>query len=407
MANRNQLTNLLLIAVLFAAAAPAVSTAADAAPAAVTVDALPADADAARQAQKLIDKGTAFLVSRQQPDGFWAGDKAPLGLNALVLKALAQSPAYGYSHPAVRRGFDKLIAAQLQSGGIYKDTLACYNTAIAISALAAADNKDLRPAIDKAVNYLKGLQWTDAIAGPKGETIDPGNPWYGGFGYGGTSRGSGRPDLSNSQMALDALHDSGLKADDLAYQAALKFVTRLQNSSETNDQAWAGDDGGFVYGPSDDGKGESFAGEYTDANGRRLLRSYGAMTYAGIKSMIYAGLSKNDPRVKAGWTWITNNWTLDENPGIKAGNAGNSGYALYYYYHTLAKTLRAYNQPVITDSQGVRHDWRVELITKLTALQHEDGSWAGEQKWMEDNPVLTTAYVVLALQEAQSSLSEK
>ena len=53
-----------------------------------------------------------------------------------------------------------------------------------------------------------------------------------------------------------------------------------------------------------------------------------------------------------------------------------------------------------------KHDWRVELIEKLTSLQKPDGSWAGEKKWMEDNPVMVTAYCVIAIQEAQKDLQE-
>ena len=81
---------------------------------------------------------------------------------------------------------------------------------------------------------------------------------YGGWGYGGT--GGSRPDLSNTQMALDALKDAGLKPDDPAFQAALKFATRSQNLSETNDQPWASNDGGFIYTPYNNGT--SAAGDF-------------------------------------------------------------------------------------------------------------------------------------------------
>ena len=43
------------------------------------------------------------------------------------------------------------------------------------------------------------------------------------------------------------------------------------------------------------------AGEYTGADGKRMLRSYGSMTYAGLKSMIFAGVGPDDPRVKAAY----------------------------------------------------------------------------------------------------------
>ena len=230
------------------------------------------------------------------------------------------------------------------------------------------------------------------------------NPNYGGFGYG--SKGA-RADLSNSQTALDALKDAGLKPEDPAFQAALKFLTRAQNHSETNDQKWSGDDGGFIYSVADGGASKAL--DYQLPDGRTIHRSYGSMTYAGLKSMIYAGLSHDDARVKAAWKWITENWTLDENPGVKFGDANNpkgGDDGLYYYYHTLARALRAYGEPVITDSKGVKHDWRVELIQRLTREQKADGSWVGIQKWMENKPVLSTAYALLALEEAQADLKE-
>ena len=92
----------------------------------------------------------------------------------------------------------------------------------------------------------------------------------------------------------------------------------------------------------------------------------------------------------------TKNWSLDENPGMRLNKPENAQQGLYYYYHTLAKALNAYDQPTITDGQGNPHDWRVELIDKLSTLQKEDGSFVGDKKWMEENPVLTTSYVVVA-----------
>ena len=354
------------------------------------------------KAQAVIDKAIEYLKTQQQPDGSWQTEKQPLGITALVLRAIVAEEKYDASTPFVKKGYDKLLSHQMESGGIYKDLLANYNTAIAIMALSAADHAEFKPRIDKAVAYLKSIQWNDQIeGGPKGEgKIDVGNPWFGGFGYG----SKGRPDGSNTQLALDALHEAGVKADDPTMQAALKFVTRMQNLSETNDQPWAGNDGGSVYTPAN--KGESFAGESTDADGQRRLRSYGSMTYAMLKSYVYAGLTKEDPRVKAAWDWVSRNWTLDENPGMREGNPDQARHGMLYYYLTLAKALNVYNQPVITEPQGRKHDWRVELIDKLASMQKPDGSFSGEKRWMEDNPVLATSYVIMALQDAVHDLKE-
>lgn len=359
------------------------------------------------KAQALIDAGLAYLKSQQKPDGGWQGAQDPPAITAIVLKALVQDNRYDSNTDFVKRGYDKLLSHQVEDGGIYKDILTNYNTAIAISALSAADDPKFKPHVDKAVAYLKGLQWSEMTTSAEGEKIAGENdPWYGGWGYGGRSRGGGRPDLSNVQMAIDALRDAGMKPEDPAFQRALKFASRLQNHSETNDQPWAGNDGGFVYGPGDKRTGESFAGEYNAADGSRRLRSYGSMTYAGLKSFIYAGLSKDDARVRAAWDWIRSNWTLAENPGMRYAGPDKAQQGLYYYYHTLARALNEYDEPIITDPQGNRHDWRIELVEQLASLQKPDGSWAGDKRWMEDNPVLATSYVVLALQEVQKDLKQ-
>jgi squalene-hopene/tetraprenyl-beta-curcumene cyclase len=354
------------------------------------------------QAQQVIDGALLFLKAQQQPDGGWTtSPHQPPAITAVVLRAFALEPRYGGKADFVKKGYDKLLSFQLEDGGIYKDLLANYNTAIAISSLAAAGNPQYEARIKKAVEYLKGLQWTDKIQGPKGEVIDQKSTWWGGAGYG----SKGRPDGSNTQILIEALRDAGLKPDDPAYQNALKFVTRMQNRSESNDQPWAGNDGGGVYTPANNG--ESFAGEYLGPDGKRMLRSYGSMTYAMLKSYIYCGLTRDDPRVKAAWEWITRNWTLDENPGMKLGDPANAQHGLYYYYHTLARALAAYGEPVVTDPKGDKHDWRIELIAKLASLQQKDGSFVGDKKWMEDNPVLTTAFVVLSLQEAREDLKAR
>ena len=355
--------------------------------------------------REVVAKGLAWLKTRQKADGsFTSSDREPPAITALVLRALVNDPQHGPKSDAAQKAIKSLTDLQQGDGGFYKDMLANYNTAIAISALAAAKDPALQERIDRAVRYLKGAQFGDAIVGPGGEKIDPNHPFYGGWNYGG-QRG-GRPDLSNAAIALEALKDSGLKQDDPAYQNALKFVTRLQNSSETNPAAWSGNDGGFVYGPGRSGEGDSAAGEYTSSDGKKLLRSYGSMTYAGLKSMVYAGLSKDDPRVKSAWDWVRSNWTLDEHPGLKANGPQAARDGIFYYYHTLARALDVYDEPVITDKQGQKHDWRVELIDKLGSTQRQDGSFTGTRRWMEDNPVISTAFAVLAAQEALKDLRE-
>jgi squalene-hopene/tetraprenyl-beta-curcumene cyclase len=359
--------------------------------------------DTLSQATATVDKTFAYLKTQQKADASWQNEDDPPGITALVLKGFMEDERYDADMPFLDKGFDKLLSYQVESGGIYKDLLANYNTAIAISALAVSREAEYKPAIAKALAYLRSLQWSDKIEGlPANMKVGPDDPRYGGFGYG----KRGRPDMSNTQWAMEALKEAGVKPSDPAFEAALKFATRCQNLSETNDQKWASDDGGFVY--LDTGQeGSNPAGEYVGPDGRRIFRSYGSMTYAGLKSMIYAGLSKDDPRVKAAWSWIQSNFTVDENPGMAQAGPQNAKGGLYYYYYTMAKALHAYGEPVIVDPAGHKHDWRNELAAKLASLQAPDGSFVGQRKWMEDNPVLVSAYTALTLEEIRKDLANR
>ena len=69
------------------------------------------------------------------------------------------------------------------------------------------------------------------------------------------------------------------------------------------------------------------------------------MSYAGFKSLVYAGLTKDDPRVKAVLDWVGKNYTVKENPGV--GDAG-----LFYYYHSFASALAASKLDEVVDADG-------------------------------------------------------
>jgi len=333
-----------------------------------------ADATAVREA---LAKGAAYLVDEvQAADGSFAGELGP-AVTALGVTALVRSgtPA---DDPAVAKGVAHLLSFRQADGGINVpgSPVANYETSIALLALVAC-NPDGRhtEAIEGAEAFLKGIQW---------QGTQPGDPASGGAGYGSKSR----PDHSNTQFLIEALRAAGASADDPAIQRALAFVSRTQNlpgPHNTLPVATKNPDGGFYYTPY--GAGESQAGS-TPQGG---LRSYGSMTYAGLKSFIFAGLDRDDPRVKAAVEWLRQHYSFAENPGM--GAAG-----LFYYYHTAAKALDALGEDTFTDATGRAHDWRSELADAIIARQQPDGSWVNaNERWLEGEPALVTSYALLAL----------
>ena len=338
---------------------------------------------------KVRTRAVNFLKSAQDDDGSWTSPRAA-GLTALATTALLDSGLKA-DDPVVARSLAYLESLAQKNGGIYhpKTLHRNYETSIAMLAMTAASSS-ATPAARKryaahiagARKFLKNLQWD------KGEGLETTDPGFGGAGYGKHKR----PDLSNTQFFQEALLSAGVKKDDPAMKNVLLFVSRCQNlESENNTTAFAGKigDGGFYYTPA--AGGTSQAG--LAANGG--LRSYGSMTYAGLKSMIYAGVKPDDPRIKAALGWIQKNYSVRLNPGL-----GQQG--LYYYYHTFAKSLSVINLDHIEDSAGVKHDWRLELFDQLAKLQRPNGSFVNRApRWYEGDPNLSTAYILLALKYCQ------
>ncbi|MCL2648315.1 MAG: terpene cyclase/mutase family protein [Phycisphaerales bacterium] len=368
----------------------------------VVAGAAPSSAATPRPQTATEKKALDFLLTQQDKDGAWVPTPGP-AVTALVLKSLVQA-GHSPDEPALQKALAIIDKAHQKDGGWYIDGHATYNTSITLSALAAltpATRDKYKDQITQAQNFLKSIQSGSATAATddKGATVDKKHPWYGGWGYGegSTLKPGRRPDLSNTHFVIEALRDSGLPANDESIQRAVTFLTRSQ-ASEANDLPWSKgrDEGGFIYSTAWNPATNSFGQSplTKDRDGKDIIAAYGSMTYAGLKSMIYADLKPDDARVKAALRWISNNYSLQINPGLKTDEG------LYYYYFVFASTLTALNQDTITDAKGVKHDWRTEFETEMAKRQHPDGSFVNTaDKWMESNPVLATTYVVLGLQE--------
>jgi hypothetical protein len=325
-------------------------------------------------------KAIAYLRAHQGDDGSFSPRLAGPGVSAVVATGLLRH-GLSLTDPMMVKLMAYLEKNVKADGGVYDKALANYTTSVAIMAFSEA-NADHRydSVINKAVSFVKQLQ----SGATEGSADDP---KYGGLGYDGKSR----PDMSNTQYFLDALQAAGVGKDDPAVKKALIFVSRCQNlPGENNDQPFAkktsaDDRGGLVYNP--------LAGNnQRDQTPEGGLRSAGAMTYGGLKSFLYAGVSKDDPRVQNAVRWIRAHYTLDANPGM--GQAG-----LFYYYHSFAKAMTALGEDNLADAKDVKHNWRRDLFEALKKRQRPDGSWTnpGDRAFGESDPNLATAFGLLAL----------
>jgi hypothetical protein len=346
----------------------------------------------AKMAGESVDKAIAYYRTQQGLDGSFAPKAAAeMGITAIAVSSMLETKRITTSDPMIAKAMAFMEKQVQPDGGIYpKGTEAQLNylTSVGLVAFVAADKDGKYKSVrEGAIKFLKGMQWNEEVTGANKVNAD--DVRYGGFGYDSKKR----PDLSNSSFTLEALTKAGLPKDDPAVQRAMVFLRRCQNYTGEggNDKAHGSAedmDGGFFYSPFES---KSPAGNSPTGG----LRSYASMTYAGLKSFVYAGLKKDDPRVRAAMTWITKHYDLNQNPGM-----GQSG--LYYYYQVFSKALQAAEVDQLSVDNGPARDWRADVVKQLVSKQQPDGSWVNtaDKRWLENDARLVTAYSLSAIAAA-------
>ncbi len=325
------------------------------------------------------------------------------GYTALALSAIAGSlPAEARAKdPLVRSCSAFLLKAMRDDGGIGAEgKYDNYFTAATLMALATVGDPATLPAREKMKAFLLTLQRMDDAR------------LRGGFGYN-SAKGA---DLSNAQFAIAALRAAGLPEDHEAMVRARAFLARVQNRSENEENKDAsyeleekgigivkvvpGNDGSAGYEP-----GVSKAGIEKLPDGTYVARGYGSMTYALLKCYLLAGVKKEDERVQAAVKWLAQNYTWEENPGFtkaaaETGQKEAPYWGLFYYYMTAAKALQMMGIEKLETPAGLR-DWKADLSNAILSRQQPDGSWRNDRspRWEEGDPLLCTAYAVIALED--------
>lgn len=349
-----------------------------------------------------VRRGSDWLIAAQNPNGSWGAFSHP-AITALCVMALHESSSTDPDarDAATHKGLARVLTFVQGDGSIYpaggdpkqSAYYPNYTTAIALLVLASFNRPEDHEVMKAARAYLRSSQFREAGTD------------FGGIGYGKT----GRADLSNASWAAEALYFTDyLEREPYAPNAAearsvqqmwgklQTFLSKCQNLPPDNPEPYVSDHpddyGGFVYRPH-----ESKAGERGAKGKHSGLISSGSMTYAGLKSMIYAGLDRRDPRVKGAIVYLRKNYVLHENPSM-----GMQG--LYYYLHTMTKALDVYGKDIIVDSKGYRHDWRTEIVEELLGLQDHSGKWENiHGRYLESVPELASAYALITMKTAMGS----
>lgn len=350
------------------------------------------------EGEAAVNRAKQWLMDRQNEAGHWSSPQWP-ALTGLSVWALSLSDSTRDSG-SVRRGVDYILSTAHPDGSIFVKPseerrgggLSNYNTAIAMVGLYLSGIEEARPYVLRARRFVAGAQHLG------------GDVYHGGFGYDAVTQRV-YADLSNTFIAIEGMRLTqdieDFRTDgervDFDREAATEFVSSIQNRRESNPAEWVSDHpedkGGFAYRPED-----SRGLVRQTADGKEAFRTFGSMTYAGMLSLIYADVDRNDPRIRSAFEWATRNWTVEENMP-----AGQEGY--FYFINVLSKAMATYGQNVFQRENGEDVNWRVDIINELVRRQRIDengnGFWLNDDnRYWEGDPVLVTAYALIALQVA-------
>jgi hypothetical protein len=402
------------------------------------------DTAAARDAQFV--KAWKYLQSmygvmggpdKQLMDAGWGPKSGMIAYTALVLQGIHGSNVWDDNNAMIKDSV-AFIADNQDATGCWhlfplsyidgelgagmRGQRAVYTTAIVAALFADLDKAGawkgkLTQKVALARDYLKQSQ----VGNPNGAAKDykKDNVGYGGWAYSKEEIATAvnqnkKPaaNMSTSAFAIDALHACGVAETDPLFQDALTFLKRNQNAGEVQSDGFvaktkdgktikmAGPDsqdyGGAIYSEET----SKVEGRVENADGTVTLFSYGTMTYNLLRAYLFAGLKKDSLPVKLAMGWIRKNWVMDKVPGYREKAQFDQG--LYYYYFSMARSLKVLGEDTMEDDRGFKHDWRAELVGQLGKLQKEDGSWVNSNvEFQEGAPMIATSFALDALRNSR------
>lgn len=327
-------------------------------------------ATAARAVDVALERGVAWLLSEQRPDGAFGSGSLQDALGSTLLATLAlQHAGLREDGPtaqdrALARALalaDRLGPGRARVADVDPGT---YTTSLLALVLRARGRAQDLPRMARLRDLLLRTQATNGQWGYRGEP--------------GTSGRAGPPsgDHSNLQfalLALGALAAEGVEVAPEPLARARAWVLAAQRP-----------DGGIGYG----------------SGGSTASAPSGSMTAAGIANLalVEALSGREDPLARTAidraLAWLADGWRPDRNPGPAPGTPGerqrNAGRGwVHYGLWTLERAC------VLAGHERLGgRDWYAEGAAHLLASQREDGGWVGEA------PLYATCFALLFLTRA-------
>jgi squalene cyclase len=348
-----------------------------------------------------INRGAAWLVAQQHPDGAWQSTSytqlnAGPGATALAAATLAQlhtlepeASAPGTPQNAALNSSLASLLKNLAPAGYVRSanhaneypTYATALTLIALNRLSPAERAPHVAAIRQMQAYLVAAQVTRPLPNKLAAAEDVGG--WGLVGGDPSDPSSFRTsNVSTTRFALEALQPVAADHPE-TFERAKKFLARRQQT-----------DGGFAF-LSDplDQLNKAGADDPPTPDAPFVARSYGTTTADGLLALRACGLGADDPHIAGAIAWLNSHPDVDAVPGFANDevSAAMAGGLYYYYAASLARAMAAY-----PDADFARQ--APALAAELLARQRPDGSWANPISTMrEDDPLVATTLAVNAL----------
>ena len=278
----------------------------------------------------IYERGLAWLVGAQSPDGSWKGGNEGCGVNGICLMAFLASgedPNYGKYAPVIRRAIRSIIEQQDEKTGYLPNSM--YHHGFGMLALSEAYGTVDESLLWEGAKPVRSIARTLDLAIRCAATAQKKNQ-FGGWRYSPDATDADTSVTGAVLMGLMAARNAGMDVSDETINTAMEYMRRS-----------TGKDGSVAYSGGFGGMG-------------------GSMNLTAVSSLVGAvSKTKDTEQYKAALKRLVEN--LESPP--------DGNYAEYFRYYMA--------QALFQGDYSAWQKWNAAQVRELHDLQHDDGSFNG------------------------------